>query len=131
MTLLAAASTSMPWAAAPPAITVAKTNVKIPVGLFMSCSSSFECVMGREPAAEVASQPAATVTVRFGWSALIVRSGSRLPHLHLFRNRQTRRSEIEGHVVELAVEPKWHLVVLIVDARAGIDPDVEGLVRRQ
>src|SRR5260221_3931655 len=64
-------------------------------------------------------------------SVLVVRSGSRFPHLHLFHSCQMRRSKIERHVVDLAVEPERHLVVLIVDPRAGIDPDVEGLVRGQ
>src|SRR6266567_7170319 len=66
-----------------------------------------------------------------GYPSLVVRSGGRLSHPHLFRSREVRRPEVERHVVDLAVEAKWYLVVLIVYPGAGVEPDVEGLVRRQ
>src|SRR5882724_9198671 len=50
--------------------------------------------------------------------------------LPLFRRRQPYRPELEGHVVDRTVECEGHLVVLVVHRRAGVDPDVEGLITR-
>ena len=43
----------------------------------------------------------------------------------------SRRNQLEMHFAELAGEAKRQLVVFVVDAGAGIDADVEGLVDRQ
>src|SRR4051794_17971497 len=131
MTLLAAASTSMPWAATAPATTMAATNTATPVGLLMLRSSSFEWLSARESASLVTPRGRRHLYRLVRRSGLIVRSGSRLPHLRLLRSRQMRRSKVERHIVDLAVEPKWHLIVLVVDPGARIDPDVEGFVRRE
>src|SRR5258706_6469071 len=129
MTLLAAASTSMPWATTAPATIMAETNTTTPVGLLMLRSSSFRMCQALESRRSWMAPTARRHPYSWVWrSILVVRSGGRFPHLHLFRSCQMRRSEIKRHAVDLAVEPKWHLVVLIVDPGAGIHPDVEALV---
>src|SRR3954454_14589058 len=107
MTLLAAASTSMPWAATAPATTAAAANTTTPVGLLMVRSSSFEWLSARESASLVAPRGRRHLYRLVQQSVLVVRSGSRFPRLRLFRSRQMRRSKIERHIVDLAVEPKW------------------------
>src|SRR5882672_4364961 len=59
---------------------------------------------------------------------LISRPGDRIPHLPLVLFGQLRRSEFDGQLVDLAVECERHLVVLFVHRRAGVNPDVKGLV---
>ena len=44
---------------------------------------------------------------------------------------QLLRPEIEGQLVDRAIEAEGHLVVLIVHPGAGVGPDIEGLVERQ
>src|SRR4030088_3225406 len=51
---------------------------------------------------------------RLGETCLVSRSGGRLSHLHLVRSRQLHRPEVDGQLVDRAVECKWHLVVLVV-----------------
>ena len=63
--------------------------------------------------------------------ALVVRYGDRFLQLLPSVIGQLRRSELEGQLVDLAGEGERHLVVLVVHPRAGVDADVEGLVRRQ
>src|SRR6476620_4478144 len=48
----------------------------------------------------------------------------------LVRSHHLARSEFDSQFVELAGEAERRLVVLVVDARAGINPDIEGLVDR-
>ena len=43
---------------------------------------------------------------------------------------ELRRPDLDRQLVERAGEAERHLVVLVVDRRAGIDADVEGLVDR-
>ncbi len=47
----------------------------------------------------------------------------------MFVLSQLHWPEVDGQLVDLAVEGERHLVVLIVDACAGVDSDIEGLVR--
>src|ERR1700730_11673494 len=42
--------------------------------------------------------------------------------------RQRFRPELEGHLGNLAGEPEWHLVILVVHRRAGVRTNVEGLI---
>ena len=44
--------------------------------------------------------------------------------------RSIQRNQLDRQLVELAGEPERRLVVVVVHARAGIHPDVEGLVNR-
>ena len=46
----------------------------------------------------------------------------------LFVAGKLHRPDLEGQFVELAVETEWNPIVLVVYTRAGIDPDIEGLV---
>src|SRR5947207_14881128 len=48
----------------------------------------------------------------------------------LIRRRQLLRPEVEGQLVDLAVEAERHLIVLVVHRRAGVYSNVEGLVTR-
>ena len=62
---------------------------------------------------------------------LVSGSGESVLNDLMFLARQLYRPELEGQLVDLAVEAERHLVVLVVHRRAGVDPDVEGLVSRQ
>src|SRR5450755_900651 len=44
--------------------------------------------------------------------------------------RQLRRPQLEGYLVELAGKAERHLVILVVDWRAGIHADIKGFVNR-
>lgn len=46
----------------------------------------------------------------------------------LFAGTQLRMLEIDRQLVELASEPKWHLIVLLVHRRASIHTHVEGVI---
>src|ERR1019366_3390858 len=59
---------------------------------------------------------------------LVVRYGDCSRSLFLVLLRQLHRPELEGQLVDLAVERERHLVVLVVHTRSGIDPNIEGLV---
>src|SRR6266404_9304144 len=63
------------------------------------------------------------------YPSLISRLGDRFLHLLFFSSGQLHRSEVDGQLIYLTVECERHLIVLVIDPRAGIDPDVEGLVR--
>src|SRR5450631_371576 len=42
-----------------------------------------------------------------------------------------RRSEVERHIGDLAVEPERHLIILVIHPGARVDADIEALVARQ
>src|SRR6266436_5127202 len=63
-----------------------------------------------------------------GYPSLISRFGDRFLRLLLVRSGQLHRPEVDGQLIDLAVECERYLVVLVVDPRAGVDADVEGLV---
>jgi hypothetical protein len=56
------------------------------------------------------------------WRLLLPPSSVRCGQLH--------RPELEGQLVDLAVECERHLVVVFVHGRAGIDSDVKGFIER-
>src|SRR5262249_41011504 len=61
-------------------------------------------------------------------SNLIMRVGARMLDKLLIVARELHRPELEGELAELASEAERHLVVLVVDGRAGVDAHIEGLV---
>src|SRR5690242_11823482 len=54
--------------------------------------------------------------------------GHHLPDLALFDRGELRLAQVDGQLVDLAVEGEGHLVVLGVDLGAQVDTDVEGFV---
>ena len=63
-------------------------------------------------------------------ACLIVHSGERILNDLVVVLGQLRRPKLDGQLVELAGEAERHLVVVVVDRRARVDADVEGLVDR-
>src|SRR5450631_3644880 len=61
-------------------------------------------------------------------SKLVVRYGDRFLHPSEIFVGQLRRPEIEGQLVDGAVEGERYLVVVLVYGRASVDTDVEGLI---
>src|SRR5213593_1178848 len=59
---------------------------------------------------------------------LVSRLGDRILKLPLVLRGQLGWSEVDGQLVDPAVECERHLVILVVHRCAGINPDVEGLV---
>ena len=45
--------------------------------------------------------------------------------------KHLRRPQLHCQLADLAGELEWHLVVLIVHRRAGVDADIEGLIPRE
>src|SRR4029077_7074774 len=60
---------------------------------------------------------------------LVSRFGGRFSRLLLILWRELRRPEVDGQLVDRAVEGERRLVVLVVHSRAQVDPDVERFVR--
>jgi hypothetical protein len=59
---------------------------------------------------------------------LILRYGDGFTHLRLIQLGQLQWSELEGQLVDLAVEAERHLIVLVVHRRMRIYSNVKGLV---
>ena len=54
-------------------------------------------------------------------------ASGRLKLLHIL-GRQLRRVERDGQLIDLAVEGKRHVIIAIIDGRAGIRPNIEGFI---
>ncbi len=81
----------------------------------------------RDPRRAVAAARRLVRTSRLNVSSVLC-PGSRRSRLLLFRGQHQWRTELDGQLVDLAVEGERHLVVLVVDPAARVDTDVEGLV---
>src|SRR4051794_15177177 len=65
-----------------------------------------------------------------GRCRLVLRASEHLPADVTVAARQLLRSELEGHLDDLPVEAERYLVIAVIDRRAGVHADIEGLVDR-
>ena len=62
-------------------------------------------------------------------TGLVARFGAGVLDGALLVAGELHRPEFERQLVELAVEAEWNLIVVVVDWRARVDPDIESLHR--
>src|SRR4030095_7328592 len=62
---------------------------------------------------------------------LVIRSGDGFGLSLLILRRHLVRLELNSQLVELSGEAERRLVVLVIHPRAGINPDIEGLIDRK
>src|SRR5262249_44286561 len=116
MTLSAAYSKSMPWAARPPAAIRVEPNTAAPIDFFTLRSSSVEWFgrLWHGAPLSLGDAHSAAPPNRVSIAPLVVRSCASVANDLVFFARQMHRSEVEGQLVDLAVEGKRYLVVQVV-----------------